>query len=317
MKKSAVFLVRIAVVIVIYALILRRISLHDISPLLTSGFYVALAGAVLLNLAQAVVCTRRWMKLAENTANVPGFLRCYAAYLEGLFFNQALPSFVGGDAVRVMRWRSFGVTTRDAILSVLQDRLLGAIGAAVMAFVACILLMDSPLDRGSLLAASMLAAAAFFGGVGALALVHSTRLTGLLSRFPRIYAILDRHRAPRLNAMLWAWLTANAVFGQVLSGLSVYILASALGIDLPPLLLISIAGIVLVVTMIPISLAGWGVREASFLVLLVPLGIDRERALMLSLGFGLSCLLSALLGGISVALGLATSIYAPIDSSNA
>lgn len=315
MKKAFLFLARIAVVVVIYALILQRVAFENVPLLLTSGFYLALAGSVVLNLIQAVVCTHRWMLLARNVDSVPGFLPSYAAYLEGLFFNQALPSFVGGDAVRVVRWRSFGVATRDAIFSVMRDRLFGAIGAALIALLATALLLGTPVDRRLLLLAFLLALAALLGSTGVLVAMQSRRLIRFAARFPRVLDVLNRLRATRLDLKTWTRLSANALFGHALSGISVYLLAQSLGIDVPWLLLVSTTGIVLVVTMIPISLAGWGVREASFLALLVPLGAESERVMLLGIAFGFACLLSALLGGVSIMTGLASPSLSRPDQS--
>ena len=52
------------------------------------------------------------------------------------------------------------------------------------------------------------------------------------------------------------------------------------------------------------EIAGWGVREASFLSLLVPLGVDEERVVLLSVSYGVACLVAALFGGVSILFGL-------------
>jgi uncharacterized membrane protein YbhN (UPF0104 family) len=76
-------------------------------------------------------------------------------------------------------------------------------------------------------------------------------------------------------------------------------------IDLSFLMLISVTGIILLVSMIPISLAGWGIREAGFIALLVPMGVNSTSALALGVAFGFSQLLSSLPGGLSILIGLA------------
>jgi hypothetical protein len=49
---------------------------------------------------------------------------------------------------------------------------------------------------------------------------------------------------------------------------------------------------------LPISIGGWGLREASFVSLLGVLGVDREAALLLSVEFGLLSMLVSLPGGL-------------------
>lgn len=58
---------------------------------------------------------------------------------------------------------------------------------------------------------------------------------------------------------------------------------------IPPALLISY---------VPISIAGWGVREASFVFAFSLVGVSVEAALLISLGIGIVVLLISLLGGV-------------------
>jgi len=311
-KKTALILVKAGVVVAIYAVVLRRVSFSRIESLLTPGFCLALFIGVLLNLAQAILCTLRWMAVARGVANVPSFFQSLSAYLEGLFFNQALPSFVGGDAVRVVRWRAAGVILPDAVLSVLRDRLFGAMGAALLALVACGWMYFTPIETYKVDAAIMLSAAALLGSIGVLLALQSNPLARMVERYPRIQAFMKHVADSPLRGRQWLELMSNSVVGQIFSGLSVYFLALSIGIRLPAVFLIAFTGVVLVVSMIPISLAGWGIREASFLAVLTPLGVPSESAIVLSIGFGLSVLLGAMPGGLCLLMGLSNPRDVPL-----
>lgn len=303
LRKGAVLVFRLCLVVGIYYVIFRNVSLPQILPLLTPAFGWALATGVGLNVLQAATCTVRWRLLARPIPERPGFLHSFCAYLEGLFFNQALPSFVGGDAVRIMRWRAFGVGLHGAFVSVLRDRLFGAIGAAVLALLACLLLWQQPIPRLTVLGALGLSLAALLAGTGVLLVIQSRRVTRWLARFSRLHGILHRISDRPLGPGVYSLSTLYSVFGQLLSGLSVLLVARSIGIDLPAALLVLVTGVILVVSMIPISFAGWGVREASFLTLLTPLGASPEPVMLLGISFGLIGLLGALPGGFSVLLG--------------
>jgi glycosyltransferase 2 family protein len=60
----------------------------------------------------------------------------------------------------------------------------------------------------------------------------------------------------------------------------------------------AVMSMVTLVTVLPISLAGWGVREVSVVALLGMLGVDQAPALLLSVEFGLLGLLMTLPGGL-------------------
>ena len=296
-------LARIGVVVMLYYMISRKVDINDVKRLLTPEFAAALACAVLLNMSQAVACTIRWVTLAGTSIKLPPLLVNIAIYFEGLFFNQALPSFVGGDAVRVLRWRGFGVGTHDAFVSVFRDRMFGAIGAALFALLACWQLWQLPVETYKTLVALVLSLAALGAGVGLLAVIQSRRITRFFARMPRIHARLHRISAAPLGAWTYFKATVYSVLGQVFSGVSVLWIASSIGIELPALLLVSITGIIVVTAMIPISLAGWGIREAGFVALLVPLGVGSESAVLLGISLGLASLISALMGCLSLIVG--------------
>jgi uncharacterized membrane protein YbhN (UPF0104 family) len=305
-KSIAVLLARVLVVAAIYYLIFRKVDLSDMRPLLTTGFMVALLGAVVLNVLQAAICTKRWLLLARDAQHVPGFPPSFAAYMEGLFFNQALPSFVGGDAVRIMRWRRFGVGLHDAVVSVFRDRMFGAVGAAVFALAASVMLWDTPVQRYKLFASFALGAAALGAGAGVMLVIQSRRVTSLFQRFRKVHSHLQRISGAPLGPKTYVLSTAYALVGQLLCGLSVLWLARSVGIELSAALLVLISGIILVASMIPISLAGWGVREAGFLAILVPMGASHGSAMLLGVSFGLAGLLGAMLGGVSMFFGLSS-----------
>jgi hypothetical protein len=94
-----------------------------------------------------------------------------------------------------------------------------------------------------------------------------------------------------LIAALWALLSA------ICGNLAAYCIARSLGISVSLTTMIAVMSIVTMVTALPISLAGWGVREFSVVALLGLLGIEREAALLLSVEFGLVGMLMSLPGG--------------------
>jgi hypothetical protein len=304
-RKSLFVGLRIICVAVIFWLISMKIRLPNFQEFGSPFFIIALAIATLLNILQSVVCTLRWNLIARTSFSHPKFSKSLWAYLEGAFFNQALPSFVGGDAVRIMRWHENGVPTGIAALTVLLDRVFGALGAAALALAACLLLRGTPVERYKILLTALLALSVIVLGTATLFLFRWPLFRNLFANVARLQPLLDVLAKWRPGTRRMAILVALGVTGQVLGGVAVYLLAHALHISVPASLLISITGIILLLSMIPLSLAGWGVREAGFVALLVPLGIDGSAGFALGVAFGLSALLGALPGGLSLLFGLA------------
>ncbi len=74
--------------------------------------------------------------------------------------------------------------------------------------------------------------------------------------------------------------------------------ADSLGIDLPFLSWVVIVPPVTLIQLVPVSLAGWGVREFGFVVVLAGFGIPAEAALATSLLVGLCLIIVGLPGGL-------------------
>jgi hypothetical protein len=82
------------------------------------------------------------------------------------------------------------------------------------------------------------------------------------------------------------------------SAFGAYCIARSLGIAVGPVPMIAVISIMTLVVALPISVAGWGVREISLVALLGLLGVDREAALALSVELGLITTLLSLPGGV-------------------
>ena len=89
---------------------------------------------------------------------------------------------------------------------------------------------------------------------------------------------------------------ALSVIGHTLSALVVYALATGLQLDLTLWVCLAIVPTVLLATLIPLSFAGWGLREGVMIVMLGYLGTGADAALALSLIFGVTLIIAALPG---------------------
>jgi glycosyltransferase 2 family protein len=89
-----------------------------------------------------------------------------------------------------------------------------------------------------------------------------------------------------------------ALISVVCTALAGYCIARGLGIDVGPLAMVAIMSLVTLVSALPISFGGWGVREVSVVALLGLLGVDRAAALAMSVEFGLLVTLMSLPGGL-------------------
>jgi uncharacterized membrane protein YbhN (UPF0104 family) len=238
----------------------------------------------------------RWRVILA--ADAPGTGSLMKLLLVGLFFSQVLPTGIGGDAIRAWRCRNLGIGLGRAVRSVLLDRVSGYM-VMVANYAASLPFLLSRLPdirvRGGL--------ATLFGAAlcGLIAVGVIDRLPVRLLRWPVLATLADLSRDMRLlvadprrcGAVLG--LSAATVFltilGFMLTGESIGVRLSFATwfVVLPPITFVQL---------VPLSLAGWGVREAGLVVVLAGFGVPAEAALTTSLLIGVGLIVLSLPGGL-------------------
>ena len=266
--------------------LLDRLSL----PLLTAGLAALLATSPFSALRWHIVLA------AETTS--PGPWTLLKIVLVGLFFNQVLPSGVGGDAVRAWRCHRLGIGAAAAIRSLVLDRVSGYLVTIVLFAAGLPVLLHVLPDARQRYGVVVLLGAALCGLV-ALFLVDYLPRRLLHFRLVAELAALSREgrrlfaRPARSAAVISL---AAATIG--LSILGFMLVAKSLGVDLPFLSWVAILPPITLIQLVPISLAGWGVRELGFVVVLAGFGIPADAALAASVLCGLCLIAVGLPGGL-------------------
>lgn len=298
MRRMLLLLLKVAVSILLLSLSLRSIDLAAVGNRLGSFQFSWIALAFLLSALQVVLLAIRWRRIAEACSAPFTLPLAVKIGFIAAFFNQVLPSTVGGDAVRIwLLARKTGVWA-GATYSVLIDRVVGVFVLALMVIV-CLPwtfeLIRDPLARTGLVAigGSALAGGFVFLTIGALRwrlferltaarhLREASRMALILCRaWPAASVVFLCSIVIHLTTMAIAWSCAKAVAAPV-TFWDVLIL-------MPPVLLIST---------IPISIAGWGVRESAMVAAFAFAGLAQSDGLTLSLLYGAVSFALGVVGG--------------------
>jgi glycosyltransferase 2 family protein len=295
---------RVAAVLYLYAVLFRFVDLRKFLGHLSTSILPAVLFAALLILFQAAFCTFRWRRIAfARSRCIPGFWTSFRIYAENLFANQLLPSTLGGDVLRVMRWRSLGTDSATAAASVFLDRLSGINGAALVVVGALPFIGRYSDTWMNVVIAGALGLAVFASTAVGFALLRWPGLLRPIQRLPRLrrFAEVLRQKLSYDREFLFA--SVLSVAGHLLAALAAYIIARSLVIDVAFLALIAVSALGVLASAIPLSIGGWGIREFSFVAFLAPFGVPGDQALALSVLVGASLLLAALPGGLGIAFG--------------
>ncbi|MFC4728582.1 lysylphosphatidylglycerol synthase transmembrane domain-containing protein [Coralloluteibacterium thermophilus] len=258
-----------------------------------------LLAALLLVQAQIVVSALRWRFTAARLGQRMARRRAVSEYYLATLLNQTTPGGVGGDAARAWRTRATAGRLNTAVRAVVLERLGGQV--AFFAVAATGLAAWPLLGRGS---APRDAAVLLAAGAGVLLL--GALLTALVARRGPPAARRALHGLwPDLRRAWFvrsAWLVQGILSTAVVATyIGVFALcARALGDPLPPAALATAVPLVLLAMLLPVSVGGWGVREATAAALWPLFGLPAAHGVAASVLYGLVNLAGALPGLLRV-----------------
>jgi uncharacterized protein (TIRG00374 family) len=256
--------------------------------------------ATLVLVAHTPFLARRWRDIAQAI----GIRLTWGAALRivviGTFFNQVLPSAIGGDAARVWLLRNENVPVTRGLCSILLDRIVGLLGMAavvVVGFPWLLQIVRQPVPR------SAAAAAVVVGLAGMVLLLSLDRLplpkiVRSRSFIRRLLSVADDARAVVLAPRVISSALAASVVVHLMVSTAAWILAKGIGLDVGIEVFVLLLPLVLLLTLLPISIAGWGVREGTMIACLSLVGVDASSAFAVSVLLGLTYVLAALPGGL-------------------
>lgn len=275
--------VKLLITVALLALILWQLG--GVAPLVAAFSDVRwpfVAALFAVTIADRALMAFKWLLLMRARGVELGFGKALGVYCVASFWGQVLPMTVGGDVVRL--WLTTRITERFPIVaaSIAMERLLGFVGALLAALVGLLLLGDivsSQTELGPLWWGGI---AVVVAGIAAFWLSLSQRLFDVVYRLvPARFA--DSKIVRRVRELHQAYLdyrghaaALRRFFGltlleQLAPVVFVWLAARALGVDLSMLVAAAVVPLATLITRVPISLAGIGVFEGAFMLLL-PLG---------------------------------------------
>jgi glycosyltransferase 2 family protein len=288
--------IRIAVSVLLLSVIAWRTDWSVVGDKFANlNVWLWLASVGVLVFAQ-VFSAKRWQLFARELHFERSLPQYCAYYFIGMWFNLSLPTSVGGDVVRV--WYLDGKSGRKlaAFASVFLERLNGLL---VLIALACAGALFAPVALPSWIYASVgsVAACAVLGMASLPLLQRWRRLP--LNRREQLRTVLDLMRVPQVIT----WATLMSVLVQLSGVVSLWCIGLALGLEVPIAYYAVLGPMVSLLTLLPISVNGMGVREVGMVVFLKPLFVSEGTATTLAVLWFASTAAVSLLGGLVYLLG--------------
>ena len=262
--------------------------------------------AVVMLLASHVLfVTPRWSNILTALRYPIKSASLIGSVFLGFLFNQVLPTAVGGDVLRAWRAHQLGVPIVIAIHSIILDRMSGIV--AVLLGITVLLPFADPLAARS----GLLWSVGTLAGGGFIAFICLWGLGRLPSFTIPVVGALQRALVG-LNTSTFVLLTnlrasivvlVLAGIGQLIPVFAIGLLANELGAQIPPLDITIITFGAMLAAAVPVSVAGWGIREGALVYLFGMYGVPPQTAFAISILFGVSLIVASTPGVLVLLAG--------------
>ncbi|GAB3586359.1 lysylphosphatidylglycerol synthase transmembrane domain-containing protein [Leifsonia lichenia] len=265
---------------------------------------VATVGAAIVLAAVATAAAAwRWVVIARRLGVGLPWTRAVGMYYRSQFLNTVLPGGVVGDVHRAVDHGRSAESLGMAARAVAVER---TVGQAVQVVITLLVIVAGGAGFGG----AAFGGAAFGGvvlpalGIGAAVLLMAAAIAAVASA--RVRNVLRREAAELRVGLGSPWAAAQAVGASIVVCcchiITFAIATAAVGADVPPLRMLTLAVVVLLAAAIPLNLGGWGPREGAAGWAFAVAGFGTAAGVSAATLFGVLAIVSLVPGVFAVAL---------------
>ncbi len=295
-KTSLQYALRLSVTGLLLFLIFRSIHPEKILEAVTAISPGYLLLALFAQLACLTVAAYRWQLIVNRLGFKAPYTFYLGSYFKGAFFNQGLPTSIGGDGVRVYDCAKATGSAEEAFFGVFIDRIIGLAGLLLLNIAALLLnpaLLPKQVYYPLLLILIALAIGLLFlFFLRKFSFFTVGRYLGFLGRLSERYFQVYSS-PPALASQL-----GLSVLIHLLSMGTFFLLGQGVGLNFSVQVYLVMVPPVILLTLLPVSLAGWGIREGAMIAFFLLIGAEKSRILTLSLLYGFVSVIASLPGFI-------------------
>lgn len=304
MKTKVLTFIKIAITALLFYYIFRNVDFENFGMTLRNARPGILIAAFILLWVAHYVCIFRWRLLIRPLMPAPSLNSLFGIYCIGLFFNLTFPTIIGGDVVKIYYIGKHSDSYSQSFASTFLDR---DTGMLAMLIIACIGIILYPVSVPGIPVSIIIwgVFAVFILGNTCLfapgchdllsRLLKSLKMTRIEKKANRVadaFQIIGKHKSVLLVSLLISFVN------QLLVIVSVWITAIGLRLQIPFYYFVVFVPVITLISMIPVSLNGMGLREYAFMSLFGGIGVEPASCIALGLLTSIMIILCSVPGGI-------------------
>lgn len=287
MKKALSFGLKLLVSSLLLYFFLSKVDLNEVISKLKDIDKLLFFAGFLTYMSTIFIAAKRWSLFLPDHLR---YSRLVSLYFVGSFFNTFMPGLVGGDAFKAYYLYRDRCEMGPSLASLFIDRYMGLTALALLGIIAFIgghsYLSETPI---------FWAVPIFFGGFLVASLIFWNVNWGRIRFLSSFHKPLMAYK--KNKGIIFKGLFLGLII-QTLGIISFYFVSVSIGFDLKIIYFFLFIPIITAATVVPISFAGTGIREAGFVMLFSQVGLSQVDAISLSLLVFLNMVLVRMVGGI-------------------
>lgn len=299
------FFLKLFFTVTLLIFIFKNIELEKLYNIFVNSEISYLILACIIQFLLSIVQNLRWLRLSYFIGLKLSFFDGWRNVLIGLFFNQTLISSIGGDAVRVILLSNYGYLL--VFKTIFIDRLFALYASCFLCFLGYFFTNIENHSSFDLFEFFLLLPifslilflfVFFFDKIS----IYFKVINKVTNKIKFFELVSDLKRII-LNLNLFSKSFSLSIFIQLGTALSGILILKSLNLNINHLEFSFLFIFVLLISTIPVSLGGWGIRENIMVIVMSSVGLKEEFSLSLSIIFGLIMLLVGIPGGLLWLLG--------------
>ena len=301
--KVPLIVAKILLSVALFAYVVAKVSPRNVWATMKGADPALIGLAAALFFVSSLIGSWLWARLLRAQGVSIPYPKAASYYFVGLFFNNFLPSNIGGDIARISDAAKHADHVSPVFSATLMDRLIGVVSIGFLAVVASI----AALHRLHLYAIYWTTLVVFLLAVAFFASIFNR---GILEAFERPFRAIGAQKIERAIARLMDDLHGFRSEGRALAAAFVastlvqisriyvhYLVGLALGVRISLAYYFLFVPVLAALISLPISLNGLGVREGAAVVLFQLAGLSREQSFSIPFLTYMLAVMISLLGG--------------------
>lgn len=288
-KKIGLVFLRIGISILFLWFLFTRVDEKSMFVIVKNANKPLLCIGLVIYFFVYALCVYRWSMLLRAVDIHMPLKRIIISFSGGIFFSLFLPSTIGGDFMRSVDLASHTQKTKEVLATVFLDRLSGYMGLVILTLVSLAFGWRHVSDSSVLIPVAIITLVLVFVLLVIFDKATYKRINKLLSS-PDAGKLRDLitnlHHEIHLFRHKKRVLVNNVIISllvQVVTPVTFYFIALSIGINVKLIYFFVFLPVIGAITLLPISIGGLGLRDATVVYFFAKAGVGRDPAFAMSL----------------------------------